>query len=341
MALPSLILLLLAPALIAAAEVATIGAMGEVTRGKGRMGMDLGLMGPDGADAKAALPSEAKWCEVKPCDGNPSFMMAVNGGDGVGYAICKNGNWEGLCNATALKAKKSGSTMRREEEVHTAIDIGANLGFWTFLLANAGFQVVSVEPMRQNNVFIEATLAANPRLAKNIHHHKTGLGKEAGVQCALLATKENHLDGIAECSNVAKELQAVLDEAATRNYEVQDRFNSTTLDELIQTEPWLSGSPVVDFVKMDVEGMENHVLMGGSNFLSKLKPLKIRSEVWRQLRGATPQEYLKRYTDAGYSVTKITTQGNVCDPSKKAEGTYEFGEKTDIVQDYIMCRVDA
>lgn len=339
MLLRSLLLLLAAPKLAAAAEVA-IGAQGQVTRGAGRL--DLGPGGPDAPDPKIALPAEAKWCEVKPCDGNPSFMMAVNGGDGIGHAICERGNWEGFCDANSLKASGS-STIRREGQVHTAIDIGANLGFWSFLLANAGFQVVTVEPMHQNNVFIDATLAANPRIASNIHHHKTGLGNQTGIHCVLLATKENHLDGIAECSNVATELQSTIAEAATRHYEVQDQFESTTLDELITREPWLQSTPppVVDFVKMDVEGMENLILSGGSTFLSRLKPLKIRSEVWRRLRGgATPQEYLKRYTDAGYSVTKVKTQGNVCDDGKGATGTYEYGAETDIVQDYIMCRVN-
>eukprot|EP00746_Dinoflagellata_sp_MGD_P147756 gnl/MRDRNA2_/MRDRNA2_80073_c0_seq1.p1 gnl/MRDRNA2_/MRDRNA2_80073_c0~~gnl/MRDRNA2_/MRDRNA2_80073_c0_seq1.p1 ORF type:complete len:131 (+),score=29.20 gnl/MRDRNA2_/MRDRNA2_80073_c0_seq1:553-945(+) len=76
-----------------------------------------------------------------------------------------------------------------------------------------------------------------------------------------------------------------------------------TLDSILNQEPFL-GAPEssIDFLKIDVEGFEDIVLSGGSLLLSKFKPKKIKSEIWREMKNTTWQQYLQRFKDAGYAI---------------------------------------
>merc|ERR1719263_1690757 len=63
----------------------------------------------------------------------------------------------------------------------------------------------------------------------------------------------------------------------------------------------------IDFVKMDVEGFECQVMAGGQSLLTKFRPRLIQSEVWHDMQGCLPQEYLSGFAKASYSITKDRT----------------------------------
>lgn len=60
----------------------------------------------------------------------------------------------------------------------------------------------------------------------------------------------------------------------------------------------------IDFVKIDVETFECQVFKGGQSVLTKYRPKMIKSEVWREMTGCTPQEYFGMFKAANYKITK-------------------------------------
>jgi hypothetical protein len=137
---------------------------GKLSDGGGMLKELLSLTGHSSSDGSSCqLPNGASWCTVKPATGR-NFEMAVYSGhkDIVSDSICANGQWE-VSDVSYLGTPG------------TALDIGANLGFYSFLLADAGWQVESVEALPKNQELIKATACRNPHLAEKITLHSTGL----------------------------------------------------------------------------------------------------------------------------------------------------------------------
>merc|ERR1719191_944268 len=101
-------------------------------------------------------------------------------------------------------------------------------------------------------------------------------------------------DGITHCANSSTELDTWISNQGQLNlgkndpgrYELRGKFSMTTLDSLLQLEPFLVSSGHasvggIDFLKMDVEGFEGEVIKGGPSLLSQHKPKKIQSELWK------------------------------------------------------------
>ena len=48
------------------------------------------------------------------------------------------------------------------------VDIGANVGWYSFMYAQHGYEVLAVEPMTANRALINATMCKNPDVASRI-----------------------------------------------------------------------------------------------------------------------------------------------------------------------------
>lgn len=141
---------------------------------------------------------------------------------------------------------------------HVVMDIGANYGALTIPMARCAKEVYAFEPQRPAFAAMAANVALNnlenvicenaglsnhggfievPRLNFNIANNIGGLSmKEAlppGTECPTYTVKCTTLDQYASDMNITK----------------------------------------LDFIKMDVEGMEELVLRGGESTIRKLKPL--------------------------------------------------------------------
>jgi len=226
------------------------------------------------------LPANGKWCTVQL--GPANFNMAVyNSADIVSNTICQSGTWE-LQPGDVTALGKPGS----------AIDIGANVGFYSFVLAAHGWNVTSFEPMAANHELLDATMCANPLLKQKITLNKFGLGAKDD-HCIIISGDDNLGDGLTQCGEDAKKpIQAGYHQRAT--------MDVRRLDDVLK-EQQVSN---VDFVKMDVEGFECQVMAGGQSLLTRFRPKLIQSEVWHEMQGCQPEDYLNSFAKASYSVTK-------------------------------------
>lgn len=236
------------------------------------------------------LPANARWCQVSL--GSAVFSMAVyNSADIVSNAICAGGSWE-LTEADVRELGPPGN----------ALDIGANIGFYSFALAAFGWNVTSFEPMPSNHELLDATMCANPALKQRIKMNYFGLGAKDD-HCIIISGDDNVGDGISKCGEDAKQPPQAGVWPLQAGYHQKGSMDIHRLDDVL-TEQQIDS---IDFVKMDVEGFECQVMDGGQSLLTKFRPRLIQSEVWHDMQGCLPEDYLSGFAKASYSVTKDRT----------------------------------
>jgi FkbM family methyltransferase len=263
----------------------------------------------EGAEASSTclLPEGASWCTAKPATGR-NFQIAVyKGHDFVSQSICENGYWE-VQDLSSLGTPG------------TALDIGANVGFYSFLLADAGWQVHSFEAMQRNQELIQATACQNPQLAEKIKLHRTGLGPHDD-ECVFISDNENLGDGIVHCGDEAKRMRSG-QTPVQKGYEIRGSFPIKRLDDILMQK---EAPTSIDFVKIDVEGFECQVFKGAESILKHYRPRMIQSEVWSQMQHCLSQDYLNMFKQANY----VVSQTRDC---KESNSTLS-GQ----IQDFFMC----
>jgi len=236
---------------------------------------------------ECALPANAKWCDVKL--GNPFSMAVYDNDDIVSKSICNTGTWEVQHEDIAAMG-----------EPGHALDIGANIGFYSLVLAAAGWHVTAFEPMAANSVLMEATLCKNPSLKPKITLNKVGLGGKDD-HCIIISGDGNLGDGSMKCGADAVKFQHDGQEGYHQRASVEIR----RLDDILEQQKVES----INFVKMDVEGFECNVMAGGQSLLTKFRPKMIQTEVWPKMQGCLPHDYLASFAKASYTVA----QDRVCD----------------------------
>ncbi len=127
---------------------------------------------------------------------------------------------------------------------NVAVDVGSNIGTWSVVLASKFKKVYAFELVTETY----ECLKKNTEKYENIIPYNYGLGKEFKKVNVIPDTKYSpNLVGM--CADLNKE----------GPYELRtlDSFN-------------LEGC---DYLKIDVEGLESHVLEGGYNTITKYKPI--------------------------------------------------------------------
>ena len=207
-------------------------------------------------------------------------MAVYSVNDIVSDQVLRSGTWEPTILTVSQRAGH-------------AVDIGGNIGMYTFVLAKAGWNVTSFEAMPFNIMLQKATVCANPDVSSRIDLHEVALS-DVEQHCHLLSQTNNVGDGILAC-----------DESAYLNlrgtFKVRGQFDVKRLDDV-----WPSckfSEQPVDLLKMDVEGFECRVLRGASELLAQ-RPRMIQSELWGTMSNCTPTEFMKIISGAGYSVAR-------------------------------------
>jgi FkbM family methyltransferase len=141
----------------------------------------------------------------------------------------------------------------------TFVDVGANDGYYTLFAARrvgSTGRVVAVEPSSRERVNLKRNIARN-RLG-NVTVVPAALGSACGVADLRLAqgkhSGHNTLGKFAHDGVLADRLQ---------------RVDVETLDKVVA----VLGLPLVDFVKIDVEGAEASVVYGARHVLSTMRPI--------------------------------------------------------------------
>lgn len=225
------------------------------------------------------LPEDAVWAQVR-LKGHQPYRMAVSAReDLVSHEIIDKGFWE--VEDTSIWGKPG-----------QALDIGGNIGYYTFALATSGWNVTTFEPMARNLEFIRATLCENPHLASRIHLVTFGLGTSNQI-CTMSAPKDNSGNGLTRCTEDWETNDAEWEKV---HFAKAGTFHMRRLDD------FLNLVKSIDFIKIDVEGYECEVIRGagGVDFLKKYKPRLIKSEVWKDMARCSSLDYFSMFEDAGY-----------------------------------------
>jgi FkbM family methyltransferase len=152
----------------------------------------------------------------------------------------------------------------------TAIDIGANLGVYSLLMASlvgAEGHVFAFEPASEPRALLERSRALNQ--AKNL-------------EISASALSDNEREGHLVLGN-SSELNALGDGG------IGERVHVTSLDFETASHNW----PAPDFIKIDAEGEEERILRGASKTLTRHSPvvmfeIKAGNRVNETLRAAFP-----------------------------------------------------
>jgi len=248
------------------------------------------------------LPSFGRWCSVCPVGGECFDLAVYHSNDIVSNEICNTGFWE---TRSVAKFGPPG----------TALDIGTNVGYYSFLLAAAKWTVHSFEPLPQNLELLAATACKNPALAQRVKIHPTGLGAQHD-HCVFISDNNNVGDGWTQCGAAA--------DAVKDGYQVRGEFEVQRLDDELER----LAIKAIDFVKIDVEGFEFQVFEGAQSLLTKYRPRAIQSEVWPKMRGCVPADYLKMFAMSNY---KVSLAPGCADSDDHLNGQ---------IQDFFMCKGD-
>jgi FkbM family methyltransferase len=141
----------------------------------------------------------------------------------------------------------------------TVLDIGANIGFYAFIEAQRVSKVYAVEPVEYNFNLLEKNIGLNN--FKNISTYRLAIGGTTGMVKINTSTRCNW-------ATIVEERQRTQDYS-----ERWDRFKKgseivpiSKLDDFIDK----YSISKVDMIRMDVEGAEVDIILGGSETISNM-----------------------------------------------------------------------
>lgn len=136
------------------------------------------------------------------------------------------------------------------------LDIGANIGCTALFFADLSEFVYAFEPSPTTFSFLEKNILRSG--LKNVFVQNIGLGEVAG-ESVLTFAPSNRSGGF-----VSNQTQASIGH-------ITEKIVIRQLDEVVDS----LNLPKIDFIKIDVEGFEGHVLRGAAKTLSFYKPVVI------------------------------------------------------------------
>lgn len=216
------------------------------------------------------LQQESKSDKFYRARGHP---MAVYANDYIGIQINSFGIYENeLLNHLFDYINKVDDTF----ESRIAIDIGANIGNHSLYFANRFRKVISFEP--NPNTF--ELLKFNIKSKSNIEAICVGLGDEVGsFQLTLTPTN------LGSC---------FIGESENPNLE-QIPVSIETLDNV------LSETDDIGFLKIDAEGFEEQIIVGGQKLISKHEPIIIFEQLQGEINNGSSR-VVNRLRDLGYKI---------------------------------------
>jgi len=162
------------------------------------------------------------------------------------------------------------------------LDIGANVGYFSLLMAKLGATVHAYEPTSYAFNRMKANIALNPNLAQNIVLYKQGL------------------------SDRSFEFEEALESRFSSRvlaHSESEKISFKTLDSV-----W---SGPLHFLKVDVDGHDTEVIRGGLNTLRLNKPIVLAEFCDRVLRpyNSSVADLANAFIECGYSRCKILETG--------------------------------
>lgn len=218
----------------------------------------------------------------------------------IAHSIAQTGYWEPELEAVIRRVVRPGDTV---------LDIGANIGYFTAILAEcvgSSGAVHAVEALAPLYELIKKSQSHNRW--SNVHAYNCALGDKNDSVFFLV----NSINPGGSCIISAGEAAVKMKVRPQSVINVQ----TETLDELLLKQASLER---VDYIKMDVEGAEDAVLRGAQKLIAQFKPkMSIEFSPTRyRMQGIDPVDVLQRLKDIGYCFETITVLATAADPVKQ------------------------
>jgi len=172
--------------------------------------------------------------------------------------IINNGRWgdcdilvglwdEKLCDKKVVAADPEG----------IFLDVGANIGSCTLLMAAAGHRTIGFEPVKSNFFYLSAAVLGNdPKIAERITLYRMGLGDKSTTTTAHTATDN--------AGNTV--LDIAVKDFPTQTFSTEDLITVGTMDEIFWSDP-TTVPPHIRVMKIDVQGYELKVFKGATRLM--------------------------------------------------------------------------
>ena len=223
------------------------------------------------------------------------FFVYHKAKDAVSILIKRMHSWERAHTKKVLKALEYYSKKKNIENKDIyLLDIGSNIGWYTYYLGKYGYKILSFEPNRLNNYILYKNYCLNKDVSVTLINK--GLDIEDNI-CSVKTVSSNQGDGMIYCENREKNLSDF-------NGEI---FNGIELTKLSRYYKYLSDKNLA-FIKMDVEGSEGKVIEGGKELITKYHVPFIMTEFEEKLLNVHRTEalkFLQFFIDNGYKISVI------------------------------------
>ena len=222
------------------------------------------------------------------------YMFVYKSDDIVSNIIIKEKAWEtgetkNLLNGLNYYSKKKNIT---NNDIYI-LDIGANIGWYTFIFGKYGYQIISFEPSNINYYILRKNYCLNKNL--NITLINKGLFTEE-KKCYLYSYKNNIGNGMSICDQNNTKPKNVI------------KTGEIILTKLSNYIPYLSKKNLA-LIKIDVEGSEGKVIESGIELITEYHVPFIFLEFTPsslKLHGTEPKEFLQMFINNGYKISKIS-----------------------------------
>ena len=183
-------------------------------------------------------------------NGKTFDMFVYKGEDIVSNSIKNSNKYEGNYTLNILNALEYYRNKNNlENEDIYVLDIGSNVGWYTYFLGKYGFKILSFEANKINTYILYKNYCLNKNVKATIINKGLDLEEKS---CYLKIVEKNQGDGITYCENLGK-LNNIFDG------EIFNDIELTKLDKYIK---FLVNNNLA-LIKIDVEGAEGNVILGG------------------------------------------------------------------------------
>lgn len=225
----------------------------------------------------------------------PLIFNILGSNDIVSENIFRYGLWESSIIQTTLRLLKE--TSKKFGNI-SYLDIGANIGWFTTVIAKNGYNTIAFEPMNENIEILSNNLCDNNLNNVTVFH--SGLGIKEDI-CWLISADLNMGDGLVKCGT--KPEDPWIDNRGYV-YRIRNEIKINLLDDYLNS---IYINPPIGVMKIDVEGYEENVFLGGLNFLKKYPPYYILIEIIYSYRN----EFIHLMYEYDYYIANPDCQNHV------------------------------
>lgn len=183
------------------------------------------------------------------------------------------------------------SLNRSDKKTATAFDVGSNIGIFSCRIASLGHRVHAFEPMPDTHLRLEKNVAANG-LENLVRTNLMGIGEEVG-----------------HAEFERPEMSPGQSRLSLSGGPGLTTVPITTLDEYTEKE----GVDFIDFLKIDVEGMETRVIRGARRLFGEKRIGSALIEIcpWNlHHAGTSPEELFTEIDSLKYQARRLREDGS-------------------------------